>query len=1042
MKRIIVFAAILGAAVVGCKKEYPYTPPSDSNKDIPGYPSAPTLSALSDDMLKAISVDPWDPVKRATKYGQESNVNVKFANMQVNAVAYPDSGIEIRNGEGVVDRVNCVLMVTSAGGWGTFTTGMADGRIVQRSMATGEITRAIGTHSGPVDAIAISCNSALLASASQDKTLRIWKYDLGTEFRRYEMTDSVRTVAFSPDCRKLAYSLNTYPGYKIQVIDIDSGSVLAELQCGNETADYIAFSPDGRLFATSQYNHIRVWETETWTSVREFTTNMSTGPVSFSADGKLLVAPIAYYEVGVFDLTTGSVIARISENATRFLGFFGNNVTVERSNVSPALYRLDDADMTNAKPEGPPYPKASIEMISNGELGIGGTFHLKVTVDNSRGEGDLFGVTAVTECREDWHFDKVPIFFGRVAKGTSMSREMKVPVDASTYWGLHTLKLKFYEDNDYVPPENLQAAFTASGAAAIKDIPLPDFAISVQVFDGQGGRGVGNGDGILQKGESPEISVSVRNNGGKSGKTILSVQDVPQVRGIDVFGDLVQTFKSIEPGGFTAHSFKLAVKPVFADDKISFKVKVSDDRFLVTKEETVQLAIGNKTETGVIAISRQLEVTEEKAPLYTGASKDSSVMGYLRRGDYVVAKAWIGDFYRVDLTEGQTAWIEVSKAKEFEKKIEAKTGKELPTRIEAPRPIVEPDMPPMIAINSPRSGYITDTKRVTIEGSARDDKGVRSMEIKVNGATVAAKDVQAKKEGLYFRSYFSEEISLADGLNKVEVVFTDTKDQKETETIEVSYLGKYPTLKGFYKNVWVTVVGIDKYQDKNIPELKYAVNDAKSVEKLMTEKVVSGKVFALYNEEATRENITRLVGQLAESAEKDDAVLMYFACHGKTFGEAGDLIPYDGTMNANQRFSKNLSMKLFRDEIANSVRAKHLLVVVDACYGGILTRGLRVSERQYRTDEYLKEVRDKEAKMVLTAGSDTEEVLDSGTKDHSVFTGELTAAIESVRDFIGARELYEMTKTKVEEEANRRQHKQTPQFGYWWGDGDFIFIKK
>lgn len=78
--------------------------------------------------------------------------------------------------------------------------------------------------------------------------------------------------------------------------------------------------------------------------------------------------------------------------------------------------------------------------------------------------------------------------------------------------------------------------------------------------------------------------------------------------------------------------------------------------------------------------------------------------------------------------------------------------------------------------------------------------------------------------------------------------------------------------------------------------------------------------------------------------------------------------------------------------------------------------------------------------MGFTAGGDKEEVLDGGPFGHSVFTGRLIETLKKADDYITAKELMSIVKEKVFIDAKDRGHKQTPDGGTLWGQGDFVFI--
>ena len=84
-----------------------------------------------------------------------------------------------------------------------------------------------------------------------------------------------------------------------------------------------------------------------------------------------------------------------------------------------------------------------------------------------------------------------------------------------------------------------------------------------------------------------------------------------------------------------------------------------------------------------------------------------------------------------------------------------------------------------------------------------------------------------------------------------------------------------------YNKVYAVIIGIDRYpglpQDR---QLSYAVSDAKAVERMLRDKFVFHEIHALYNEQATRNNVMDiLLNKLSETAT-EDAVFVFYAGHG------------------------------------------------------------------------------------------------------------------------------------------------------------------
>ena len=98
------------------------------------------------------------------------------------------------------------------------------------------------------------------------------------------------------------------------------------------------------------------------------------------------------------------------------------------------------------------------------------------------------------------------------------------------------------------------------------------------------------------------------------------------------------------------------------------------------------------------------------------------------------------------------------------------------------------------------------------------------------------------------------------------------------------------------------MVGINDYQNENILNLRYAVEDALSIKNMLINQhgFPRKNVRYLIDQEATRSNILKAMSNLTEAAGENDRVVFYFAGHGETEplgleeGDIGFLLPFDG----------------------------------------------------------------------------------------------------------------------------------------------------
>ena len=256
--------------------------------------------------------------------------------------------------------------------------------------------------------------------------------------------------------------------------------------------------------------------------------------------------------------------------------------------------------------------------------------------------------------------------------------------------------------------------------------------------------------------------------------------------------------------------------------------------------------------------------------------------------------------------------------------------------------------------------------------------------------------------------------------------------------------GQQKELK-IYNKSYAIIIGIDQYPNMAYDrQLSYAVRDAKGVEQVLRKNFKFDKIITLYNKEATKDNIMKvLLGDLSKEISEEDAVFVFWASHGYTektpYGDLGYLIPFDGTFNTSELY-KNISMTVLKDDISKKIPAKHVFYVIDACYSGLLVTTRGAARQSARDFNYLKQITKEKARQVLTAGDKDQTVLDGGPKGHSVFTGRFIEILENTDDFITATEISTMLKEKVFSDARARNHIQTPRYGELFGVGDFVFV--
>ncbi|HIK28453.1 MAG: hypothetical protein N3E45_00455 [Oscillatoriaceae bacterium SKW80] len=132
------------------------------------------------------------------------------------------------------------------------------GLIQVRHLDTGEILYSLTEHSGKVYSVAISPDGQILASGSQERTVKLWNLKTGKLLRTltgHSLT--VHSVAISPDGKFLA---SGSADKTIRVWNLNAGELIQTLGEHSEKVAVVAFSPqENVLVSGSQDETIKIW---------------------------------------------------------------------------------------------------------------------------------------------------------------------------------------------------------------------------------------------------------------------------------------------------------------------------------------------------------------------------------------------------------------------------------------------------------------------------------------------------------------------------------------------------------------------------------------------------------------------------------------------------------------------------------------------------------------------------------------------------------------------------------------------------------------
>ena len=239
---------------------------------------------------KSIASGSWDKTVRLTAVNatERNEVNTPL----VKAECYIANSIAVFPGERVI------------------AAGCGDGRVHFFDSSNGEsVGEPLIGHADYVNSISLSPDGTVLASASNDKTIRFWSVKTRKQLGNAISVDYVpHAIAFSPDGTMLAYEIFG----TINLLDVNTRKPMREPMKGHKMhVTSIVFSRDGkRIISSSDDKTVRLWDLKSRRQIGDALIGhqRAINDVSISPDGKTLVSGGWDNTVRLWDIGDGKQI--------------------------------------------------------------------------------------------------------------------------------------------------------------------------------------------------------------------------------------------------------------------------------------------------------------------------------------------------------------------------------------------------------------------------------------------------------------------------------------------------------------------------------------------------------------------------------------------------------------------------------------------------------------------------------------------------------------------------------------------------------------
>jgi uncharacterized caspase-like protein len=223
----------------------------------------------------------------------------------------------------------------------------------------------------------------------------------------------------------------------------------------------------------------------------------------------------------------------------------------------------------------------------------------------------------------------------------------------------------------------------------------------------------------------------------------------------------------------------------------------------------------------------------------------------------------------------------------------------------------------------------------------------------------------------------------------------------------------YPGRVGAVKpKLYLLAIGINAYHDTGwtrpggvrpelFPPLGLAVEDAKGFaaewKKAAAPLYADVLVRTALDTEATAVGLDQIIGEMAAEISPRDTFVLFAAAHGYSIDGHFYLIPqdFDGGTNPIALSSRAISQEHLQNWIANRIKAKKVLILLDTCESGALTNGYAHSRIDAPASESaIGRLHEATGRPVLTAAAAGKPAFE-GSHGHGVFTWALIEALHN-----------------------------------------------
>jgi carboxyl-terminal processing protease len=445
--------------------------------------------------------------------------------------------------------------------------------------------------------------------------------------------------------------------------------------------------------------------------------------------------------------------------------FFDKKLAEEQARIVEALKKLG-IDWTPVGAGGPAPTLAGTISTDKPQNTVAAGETIKFTAKITNKGPGVAGQVRATLKGDDPFFDGRELVFGRIKPGETRTFTVPVKLSKDALTRVDPLHLEVTEEH------GAKTALDTNELLVRVDGPArPIYSYAYQVIDDI----KGNGDGLIQRGESIRLHVTVKNSG-----TGNALDTTAQLRNLSDEGVFINKgrfdLKAIGPNESKTIDFTFDVRPEYRPDAAKVELTVYDQtlhEFVTDKLSFPIAAAAKPTANATGSVTASAAGTQ----IYGGADKEAPVIGSADKGTAFKLTGTAGEFWRVEL-DGRPGFIAKTAAQKSEAAAPAKAAWAMAWQVSPPRLEVKSGAP------------IVDAATFHLSSTAKDEHKVADMFVFVSN-----RQAKIDRRKVFYRSNrkaqnqamesFETDIPLWPGANVVTVVARESTQVQSQQTLVV-----------------------------------------------------------------------------------------------------------------------------------------------------------------------------------------------------------------------------------------------------------------